>query len=377
MSSRTLSTETISTSSIRSRPSPSPRRNNTESKEGRTYLEAATSSVPYPLPIDLAETHRQIIFAQLTSMIYTTPILSKDLLANPPLRVLELGCDTGWWSASCHQYFDARGHRVEFVGMDIKAPTAGLDGYYAQMGMDWEYVQHDLNEAPWPLATASFDLVMARNLALALDPRAYSKTVMEYMRVLKPGGILEAWEHDYNIRSMRPRIQERSAEEGLEELGLYPVCDNGDFGPAANSYAAQLNSWITAGFAAMLMPPMPCSYLQAMFGGHLVEGTEDLDITHVKRVAIPLNLEATRWEKTKDGTPRVLNGDQAVVRRTALESFITMVDALEPLIRAASGQSQAGWDAWLNKAKRNWLEEGGLAFGECLEMGAWSVKKSI
>lgn len=363
------SRDTASTSSSLSRPSYS---NKTESKEGRLYLDAASSSVPYPLPIDLAETHRQIIFAQLIDMIYDTPILSDELLNKPPLRVLELGCDTGWWSATCHRYFNDRGHQIEFVGMDIKAPI-GVDDSYQQLGMNFEYVQHDLNQFPWPFEDGSFDLLMARNIVLALDPRQYDKTVFEYRRLLKTGGILELWEQDFNIRSMRPKIQENIGD--LDALALYPVLNNAAFGPATDPFIAQLNNWVTAGFAELLMPTMPCSFIQAMFNGHLVEGVEYFDIVNVKRVAIPLNQESMSWE-TKRNEPRTLSEDQLVIRRVALESFIEMIQALEPFVRTTSGKSGAAWDSWLAKAKESWLEKGGLAFGECLELGAWSVRKN-
>ncbi|KAJ4387778.1 hypothetical protein N0V93_008379 [Gnomoniopsis smithogilvyi] len=363
------SRDTMSTLSSLGRPS---RPNNTERKIGREYLDAATSSVPYPLPIDLTETHRQIIFAQLMEIIYATPILSSELINKPPLRVLELGCDTAWWSATCHQYFEARGHHIEFVGMDIKAPI-GIEGPYRQLGMDFEYVQHDLNQAPWPFEDGSFDLIMARNIALALDPRKYSSVVLEYGRLLKPNGTLEIWEHDFTVRSMRPKIQEHAGD--LEPLGLYPVLDNAEFGPATDPYITQLNTWITASFAELLLPTLPCSYIQSMFSGHLVEGSDAFDIVDVKRVAIPLSLDAVVWE-TKEKVPRTLNGDQMVIRRTALENFIEMIEALEPFVRSASGKGQSAWDAWLSKAKWHWLKNDGFAFGECLELGVWSVKKN-
>lgn len=362
------SRDTISTSSSLGQPL----RRNTESKAGRIHLDAASSSVPYPLPIDLAETHRQIIFAQLTDMIYDTPVLSKEMLHRPPLRVLELGCDTGWWSATCHQYFHARGHQIEFVGMDIKA-SIGVEGPYHKLGMDFTYIQHDLNDFPWPFEAQTFDLIMARNIALALDPRHYSKTVLEYERLLKPGGTLEIWEHDFTVRSIKPKIQGELGD--LDTLALYPVLDNAAFGPATDPFISQLNTWLTAAFAELLLPTLPCSYIQAMFSGHLVEGSEYFDIVNVKRVAIPLNQESMKWE-TKGHAPRTLSDDQVVIRRTALESYVEMIEALEPLVRDASGKSQSAWDSWLSRAKWNWLEGNGFAFGECLELGAWTIKKN-
>lgn len=304
-------------------------------------------------------------------MIYEKPIVSNELIKKPPLRALELGCDTGWWSAACHQYFEARGHHVEFVGMDIKAPI-GIEGLYRRLGMDFEYVQHDLNQAPWPFEDESFDVIMVRNVALALDPRRYSNVVLEYGRLLKCGGTLEVWEHDFTVRSLRPKIQDQAGD--LDALGVYPILDNAAFGPATDPYVTELNTWITASFSELMLPTMPCSFVQSMFSGHLVEGSEVFNMTEFKRVAIPLNLESMVWE-TKGKVPRILNDEQMVIRRTALESFIEMIEALEPFLRTASGKGQSAWDAWLSKAKWSWLKDDGFAFGECLEMGVWSVKK--
>lgn len=397
-----------STSSIRSRPT---RPVSTVVKAGRTYYNRADVSVPYPLPVDLVETHRQILFAQLTSLVYDTPVLSRDVLSKPPLRVLELGCGTGWWSATCHQFFKARGHDVEFVGIDIKPLPGSTGGGVGGGGSNsnnssdtgvadfrWEYVQHDLNQFPWPVPDGAFDLVMARNIALALDGRRYSDTVQEYVRVLRPGGTLELWEHDVTIRALRapsptPEVRRGSGSQhaaaaaaavaaDLAKLGLYSAADNASFRPAANPYAAQYNTWLTAALADLELPTMPCSYIDAMFRGHLVDGSEDLETENmtVKRVAIPLCAGPMSWEQQQQQQQRggsvALGPDQEVIRRTALESFVGMVEAFGPLLQEKSGLSiQADWDAWLGKAKRDWLEGGGFVFGECVELGVWSLKK--
>lgn len=359
----------------------------TLTKSGRQYLDPSHVSVRYPLPVDLAETHRQIMFAQLTSLIYDTPILSRALLNKPPLRVLEIGCDTGWWSATCHQYFKARGHDVEFVGMDIKPPQPVAVG--SGTDLRWEYVQHDVNEVPWPIPDGAFDLVMVRNIALALDGRRYSETVQEYVRVLRPGGTLELWEHDVTLRSLRADVAlaQQAADPDLALLGLYPASDNASFRPAANAFAAQYNAWVTAALADLELPTMPCSYLDSMFRGYLVGGSEDLETENmvVRRIAVPLSAVPMAWEQQQAQAPdqkrgsgaRTLGPDQEVIRRTALENFVGMVEAFGPLLQEKSGLTQADWDAWLGKAKRDWMEAGGFAFGECTELGVWSLKKRM
>ncbi|PSR97828.1 S-adenosyl-L-methionine-dependent methyltransferase [Coniella lustricola] len=378
------------------------RRGKTLLRNGRAYLDGFRPAAAYPLPIDLPETHRQIIFAQLTDTIFGSSILAKELLGDDkdddesdntnaagdadsghaeantdkrPIRVLELGCDTGWWSASCHQHFQAQGHRVEFVGLDLKPPVEE-GNYYRTLGMNWEYIQHDINDTPWPIPDGTFDLVMARNLTLALDASKYSHHVQEYVRVLKPGGTLELWEHDYTIRSMAPAIlQAPSKHKRLEALGLYPVEDSQHFKPAHNPCVAEFNTWITAALAERKLPTMPCSYIEAMFEGHLVEGCEELEMQRTRRIAVPLSTAGINWEREGE-EPRILTPVQEVIRTTALESFIGMVEAYEPLLRTASGQSQVSWEAWIAKARKQWLSEAGFSLGECLEMGAWSLKKT-
>lgn len=353
-----------------------PRRlNNLVTKAGRTYLSKADVSVPYPLPVDLAETHRQIMFGQLTCTVYDTPVLSKSLLEKPPLRVLELGCDTAWWSATYHQYLKDKGHDAKFVGMDIKHPSGVEESCWA-LGMDWTYIQHDINKIPWPIPDGSFDLVMARNITLALDGRRYSGVTREYVRVLAPGGTLELWEHDMTIRAMGPVARhQRGRDPRLHALGLYPVADNSAFrSAAADGRIAEYNRWVTAGLAELNFPTMPCSYMDAMFQGCLVEGSDDLEVVQSKRIAVPLSPEAMAWEQQGDAT-RALSANQSAIRRTALENFVGLVEAFGPILRAQSKKSQGEWDDWVNKAKKKWLQVGGLCSGECLELGAWSVRK--
>lgn len=338
------------------------------------YWSGSDSSVPYPLPIDLAETHRQTMLAQLTSIIYDYPILCQDLLKKPPLRVLELGCDTGWWSATCHQFFKARGHQLQFVGMDMK-PSQGMDNCFSQLGMDWEYVQHDINDFPWPVSDGEFDLVMAKNVVLALHPRKYPRIVKEYARVLKTGGILEIWEHDATVRVVKPQAQKaKETRSDLDILGLYPVMNNSTFCPATNKYAVQYNAWLTAGLSELELPVMPCSAIEGLFEGHLVDGSEYFNLIDTKRIAIPLGVKGVIWEQGED-RGRMLSTDQMAIRRTALDNFTAMVEAFEPIIKAQSGKNQTDWDIWLSKAKKDWLEGSGFASGECLELGAWSLRK--
>lgn len=363
-------------------------------RAGRRYLDdAERAGVPgYPLPVDLAETHRQEMMTQLSQMVFGGPFLSTSLLENPPRRVLDLGCDAGFWSASCHQYYSTcsaqrrRGstaggtgnRRISFVGIDIKPPPArDVDHGYRAMGMDWQYIQHDLGKTPWPVPDESFDVIMAKDLALALDGRAYSNIVCEYTRVLKPGGTLEIWEHDYILRTLTLELVQQSAcqvrgehRQLAERMGVHPADNSSLLRPATNTYAVQYNQWVTTGLAARQLPAVPCSFVSGMLAAGLVEGTETLGRMVSRRVAVPLAAGSVRGEAR-----RVLNEDQKAVRQTALDAFVGMVEALEPVVRGASGKDQAEWDAWWAKAKKNWLQEGGFASGEFWEVAAWSMTK--
>lgn len=175
-----------------------------------------------------------------------------------------------------------------------------------------------------------------------------------------------------------------SPSSDLTLLGVYPVADSAAFRAAVNPHATQYNTWVTAGLADVELPTVPCSYLDAMFRGHLVGGSEDLNTESmlVKRLAIPLSVAPMVWERDQQqqqqqdrGQGDALGPDQEVIRRTALENFVAMVEAFGPLLQTKSGMSQADWDVWLGKAKKDWLEGGGFAFGECMELGVWSLKK--
>lgn len=379
------SSESLGVKSDRSINSASTTRDGTLTKGGRRYLDDAGNVGCYPLPIDLVETHRQEMFTQLGVMVFGAPLLSTTLLKSPPSRVLDLGCDTGYWSVLCHQYFSekAPGHRISFVGIDIKPPPEGVDECYRALGMDWQYIQHDLSETPWPVEDESFDVVMAKDLALALNGRAYSNIVKEYIRALKPGGTLEIWEHDYILRNLRPSIQDVSVPDtpagtSPSRMGVYSADNSSLLRPATNPYAVEYNHWITTGLAARELPAVPCSFISAMLGAHLVEGAEKLGNMVTRHIAVPLG--TINWERDSEvpgneENPRVLSEEQNAIRQTALQTFVGMVEAFEPILKSGSGKDQGEWDAWFAKAKKDWLQEEGFAFGEFLELAAWSLTK--
>lgn len=339
-------------------------------KEGRPYLNGMNSPFTYPLPVDLTETNRHIMLALLTSAVFETPLLSPELLENPPRRVLEVGCDSGYWSAVCHQYFQSKGHQASFIGIDIKPPN-GINECYKSMGMDWKYIQYDLREPEWPVEDGSIDLVMTRNMALVFNASSYSRASSEYVRVLRPGGTLEVWEHDFVIRSVTPQAQAED-NEGLAHLGIYPVGNTASLGPSVNPYVVDYNIWLKPALEDSGLSPMPCPLFISLLAGCMVEGADELEGMIVKRLAIPLT--ALKWER-EDGEKLVLTNTQAAIRQTALGSFIGMVEAFEPLLRKSNRKNDDEWQEWLERAKKDWMQGNGLSFGECIEFGALSLRK--
>lgn len=339
-------------------------------KEGRPYLNGIDGPFTYPLPVDLTETNRHIMLGLLTSAVFETPLLSPELLEKPPRRVLEVGCDSGYWSAACHQYFQSRGHQASFIGIDSKPPD-GINECYKSMGMDWQYIQYDLRDPEWPVEDGSIDLVMAKNMALVFNASSYSRASSEYVRVLRPGGTLEVWEHDFLIRSVTPQAQAEDTEE-LAHLGVYPVGMTASLGPSVNPYVVDYNIWLKSALEDLDLSPMPSVLTPSLLAGCLVEGADELEGMIGKRLAVPLT--ALKWER-EDGEKMVLTNTQAAIRQTALGTFIGMVEAFEPLLRKSNRKNDDEWQEWLERAKREWVQGNGLSLGECLEFGALSLRK--
>lgn len=152
----------------------------------RTYIDDPT--LAYPYPVDLAEVHRQNRLTQIALELYGGPLLSAEEMVNePPKRILEVACGNGFWSMMCHSYFSKRGKRMSFVGLDILPPG----GKMSDPEMDWKFVQCDVLQTPWPLETHSFDIIMAKDSSMFISEREASGVLTEYLRLLKPGGILE------------------------------------------------------------------------------------------------------------------------------------------------------------------------------------------
>ncbi|KAL6920897.1 hypothetical protein FSHL1_004873 [Fusarium sambucinum] len=355
-------------------------------KNGRTYFNDPTSS--YPLPTDLTELHRQSLRTLLMIQVYGAPVYTPFIQNNPPQRVLEVGCGTGFWS------------------IDIAPLAPGSPGSPAELckpdkDMKWRFIQHDLRQRPWPFGDEEFDLIMVKDACLMVPSHVYQLFVEEYLRLLKPGGVLEIWDSDPTFRMLRPHVpsampgsEEAEEHEAALDLGAFLMTSKTPLSAPLNSFLVEYNTYLSRTLEGRQLSPVPCSLISAF----LLQEAEDLMDIKSKRLAIPLS--EVRWERegvggvvTKDGKSYVemkaksapnqkvekktLTPGQSALRKTALLTVAQQVSALEPILRDASGKSQDEWDAWVAKMMADLMSETGTSWGECLELGVWSARKRL
>ncbi|KAI1215156.1 uncharacterized protein F4807DRAFT_23447 [Annulohypoxylon truncatum] len=382
-------------------------------RNNRTYINEPT--LLYPLPVDLAELHRQSLRTLMLFQLFGGPTTAPEFSNKPPTSVLEVGCGAAFWSMMCHRYFAQHGHSsISFTGMDIVPLVgSGLDqNWKPDKDMKWRFVQHDMRRTPWPIPDNEFDLIMVKDMTMCLSTFMRDPQILfeEYLRMLKPGGVLEFWESDHSVRMLRPHVlkapvvskassdSDSSSEEEdeTERLGAYIMTNNTPLSAPLNPYLVEYNGWVTKGLDALGVSAVPCT----LIGPYLLQEAESLMELRSKRLAVPLS--EIRWERegvggvvTKDGKSYIdsmkrkgkgtdakgggkgLTASQAALRRTALETVVGLILALEPVLREVSGKSQDEWDGWSGKMMNDLLREGGTSWGECLEVGAWSARKKL
>ncbi|OAA66327.1 SAM binding domain-containing protein containing protein [Cordyceps fumosorosea ARSEF 2679] len=377
-------------------------------RNGRSYIN--DTSLPYPLPADLTELHRQSMRTLLLIQVFGSPVCSSTFSSRPPQRVLEIGCGSGFWSMMCHRYFKSRGHgNISFTGIDIAplAPsgpmmtaataTHGASHQSAKPDpeMNWRFISHDLRQLPWPVDAEQFDLVMVKDMSLATTNLQHQYFVDEYIRLLRPGGVLEIWESDHLIRMLRPHVpdgklsgDDTEDQEVATSLGAYVMNANTPLSAPLNTFLVEYNQWLSRALETRDLTAVPCT----LIGPTLLQESETLTDVRSRRLAIPLS--EVRWERegvggvvvTKDGKgaasppppkveSRVLSPGQEALRQTALLTVVQQIQALEPILREVSGKSQDEWDVWMGKMMGDLMSDSGTSWGECLEVGAWSATK--
>ncbi|KAF1817644.1 hypothetical protein P152DRAFT_454217 [Eremomyces bilateralis CBS 781.70] len=349
---------------------------------------------PNPLPCDLAELQRQNLRTMLVSSVLGKPICCppRFLPKTHQLRILDIGCGTGYWSYLIHQHLVSSGWKApSFIGLDTaqSAPDLG------KQGMDWRFVAHDLRR-PLPFSDSQFDLVIMKDMSLVTPVGEGTQQLLdETIRVLKRGGALEIWECDHAIRCLQldhSASFSRTSEEELtqaKKTATYPINSATVFGEPQNTYLHQASAWIENILDARGLSATPGSRMTAA----LLQEPDDLCEIGFRRVAVPLT--ETRWEResgidweskifpdqeqpTKDQgdeVQSVLTDEQAALRATALMTVVQILEGLEPLLTDLSRKNAEEWARWWSGMKGNLLQGRGAEHGECLEIGAWWARK--
>ncbi|KAG9242449.1 hypothetical protein BJ878DRAFT_169507 [Calycina marina] len=359
-------------------------------RNGRRCLK--DQSLPYPLPCDLPEIHRQTLRTMLLCQVFNGPICSPAFNAKPPKRVLEAGCGTGFWSIMCHRHFAQRGStNISFTGLDIAplAPRMNSDE-----DMNWRFVQHDLRHVPLPFRDEEFNFIMSKDMSLVTPQSGMQQELVdEYVRILKPGGTLEIWDGDHSIRMLLPHAppsaKEDSDDSEDEELvrtnamGTYRMTSQTPLAAPQNLFFQDYNLWVEKALEKRQLTPMPCTGFRPM----LLQESENFIEVDTRRLAIPLG--EVRWEregvggavssglngKGKAADRKSLTTGQAALRRTALVTVLQFIESLEPALREVSGKGQDEWDCWQGNMMNDMLKNNGTSWGECLEVGSWWARK--
>ncbi|KIM94750.1 hypothetical protein OIDMADRAFT_66364, partial [Oidiodendron maius Zn] len=337
-------------------------------------------SLPYPLPWDLNEIHRQILRTMLLCSVFNGPVCSPNLNTNPPRRVLEVGCGSGFWSITCYHHFARRGlTSISYTGLDIAPLAPSMDW---DEDMDWRFVQHDLRQLPLPFHNEEFDMIMTKDLSMAISETVCKQKIIdEYLRILKVGGTWETWDGDHCLRTLLPCSSDennrRKEEKDRYQTGAYPLTTGTRLEDAQNKYIRDYNSWVSKAMESRSLTITPWAQIRSL----LLQETEILYDVDCRRLVIPLS--EMLWESkakatTKSKYPRsnYLTTTETAIRRTALMSFVQIIASLQPVLREASGKNPSEWDHWYDSMIDDLLNNAGTARGECLEVcAAWARKR--
>ena len=337
---------------------------------GRRYLRDPT--LPYPLPVDLPELHRQSLRLLLLMRLYGAPFCNTTINEEaPPKKVLEIACGTALWSSACHDYFKHHGHdKVSFTGIDIVSLAPDL----RQSGVNWRFVQHDVRKRSIPFPDEEFDFIFVKDTAfLASNVEAKGGPFIEMARLLKIGGILEIWESDHMFRALlpEPAVPTGTTEDELEQAeasAAYIISSSTAFAASQNKYLMDYNIWIEQALAKRGLSASPCGLIMWA----LRMQTDTFHDVGSRRLALPFG--NTRWER--ESRKVELTPNQASLRRTALLTTVQFIESMEPVLKVESGKRQDEWDRWWTNMMNDLLEHDGALNGECLEVGAWWAKKA-
>ncbi|KAF2219866.1 hypothetical protein BDZ85DRAFT_267740 [Elsinoe ampelina] len=367
-----------------------------EMRHGKRYLR----DVPYLLPCDLSEIHRQSMRTMLGTTVFGKPVCA-PVMERPPKRVLEIGCGSAFWTSTTHDYFKAHGQeKISFTGFDMAPLAPDL----REQGIDWTFVLHNGRNYPWPFPAESFDYIMVKDLSLAIPFTNSQRFLEECIRILQPGGHLEVWESDHVLRCLSPHNRTAPAgtdaqdEATADATRTFLITPGMPFVSAQNKFIQDSNSWIEMACDKRKLPSLPC----ARVAETLFQEPDLLCDVGSRRVAIPLT--ELPWEKERSGSVSTSSGrkasrsgssgktsgktksktsgglltpEQAAIRHTALMTVMQKIESLEPVLQEFSGKNVEEWATWWANMMADLVEGDGVKSGECLEMGAWWARKRM
>ncbi|KAF9562857.1 S-adenosyl-L-methionine-dependent methyltransferase [Agrocybe pediades] len=156
-------------------------------RDGRLFHSSPTS--PYPLPVDTPEQERLTMNHDIFRLFFGSHSIGPvaDLLGGSPnlLRqkmVLDMCTGNGKWPIAMAQQFP----RAHIRAFDI-VPIATR---YPPENVRFEI--HDVNNIPFRWRDGTFDLVNARDIAMAVHD--YRAVLQEAVRLLRPGGLFISYE---------------------------------------------------------------------------------------------------------------------------------------------------------------------------------------
>ena len=130
-----------------------------------------------------------------------------------PLRILDAGCGPGFFSV----LLSKAGHKV--TGIDESEGMLSHARKNAEkFGVEPEFIKGDFGALPFKDST--FDLVISRNVTHII--REHLKVYGEWLRVLKPGGVLLIFDANWHLPYQEGAVREEAIwreREGLEKYG--------------------------------------------------------------------------------------------------------------------------------------------------------------
>jgi SAM-dependent methyltransferase len=346
---------------------------------GRRYM----NRIPYLLPCDLKELQRQNLSNILASQVLGGPFSAPLDPLNPPSRILDIGCGSGYWTSLCHDYLMSLGcPPAEFTGFDIQNFAPDLKS----RGINWKFVKHDVQVQPWPWDDGYFDLVIATGATMMHEnsPPNFMAFVSEATRILAPGGILEVREMEFNLHKFsrnavnlqRDIVSSNKVMTATDEV--YYIQSIDEVAPCENTHLLELASWIRRLLEGRPFISTPVLHL---FDSQQLPGFEK---PNLRTAAIPLGMPAS-WEATAGSSREAVAGSQRChsysrrnqyqLRELARQVYFGMVEALEPLLREICGKTGIEWDRWWSTMMSSVCSSNGCAAGESVVLGSWWIRK--